>query len=60
MFSILNERLAGLRQRYSEPHRAYHGQAHVDALLSGFADEGLHVENGVAAPTRVYTIREEL
>jgi predicted metal-dependent HD superfamily phosphohydrolase len=54
MFSILNERLAGLRQRYSEPHRAYHGQAHVDALLSGFADEGLHVENGAAVELAIW------
>ena len=35
MFSALTERLAGLRQRYAEPHRAYHRQSHIDAMLSG-------------------------
>ena len=27
--------MGGLRGRYAEPHRAYHGQAHVDAMLDG-------------------------
>ena len=29
--------LRRLRARYAEPHRAYHGQAHVDTMLRGFA-----------------------
>ena len=29
------EILEGLRRRYAEPHRAYHGQAHIDAMLVG-------------------------
>lgn len=35
MFSIMTELLEGLRSRYAEPHRAYHGQAHIDAMLAG-------------------------
>lgn len=54
MFSILSERLAGLRRRYAEPHRAYHGQAHVDALLGGLADEGLRVGNRAAVELAVW------
>jgi predicted metal-dependent HD superfamily phosphohydrolase len=45
MVSILSERLAGLRRRYAEPHRAYHGQTHIDALLSGLAEAVRHVAN---------------
>ncbi len=37
MFSTVATRLDGLRQRYAEPHRAYHTQAHVDAMLAGLA-----------------------
>lgn len=35
MFAALDRCRAGLRARYAEPHRAYHGQAHVDAMLAG-------------------------
>ena len=35
MFDAINRRLAGLRARYAEPHRAYHTQAHIDAMLAG-------------------------
>jgi predicted metal-dependent HD superfamily phosphohydrolase len=54
MFSILNERLAGLRRRYAEPHRAYHGQAHVDALLRGLAAEDGHVGNRAAVELAIW------
>ena len=33
MFSQIARRLDGLRARYAEPHRAYHGQRHIDTLL---------------------------
>ncbi len=35
MFAAAADRLSRLRARYAEPHRAYHAQAHVDALLAG-------------------------
>ncbi len=35
MFDAISRRLAGLRARYAEPHRAYHTQAHIDAMLAG-------------------------
>jgi predicted metal-dependent HD superfamily phosphohydrolase len=54
MFSILSERLAGLRQRYAEPHRAYHGQAHIDALLAGLTAEGPHIGNKAATELAIW------
>lgn len=54
MFSIPSERLAGLRRRYAEPHRAYHGQAHVDALLHDLADEGRRIGNRAATELAVW------
>ena len=38
MFGLMATRRAGLRVRYGEAHRCYHGQAHVDALLRGLHD----------------------
>lgn len=32
MFSRLDRLREGLRRRYAEPHRVYHGQSHIDAL----------------------------
>ncbi|MCR0984263.1 HD domain-containing protein [Roseomonas populi] len=37
MFSRLDACRAALRARLAEPHRAYHGQSHVDAMLRGMA-----------------------
>ena len=37
MFTTLAQRLDVLRARHSEPHRAYHTQAHIDAVLAGVA-----------------------
>lgn len=54
MFSILSDRLVELRRRYAEPHRAYHGQAHVDTLLGALADERSHVENGAAVELAIW------
>jgi len=46
VFSTLAQVMDGLRRRYAEPHRAYHGQAHVDAML-----DSLHsVRHAFAAP----------
>lgn len=35
MFATMTRVMDGLRNRYAEPHRAYHGQAHIDAMLAG-------------------------
>lgn len=37
MFTTLAQRLDALRDRYAEPHRAYHTGAHLDAVLAGVA-----------------------
>ena len=49
MFAALNRVMAALRVRYAEPHRAYHGQAHVDAMLAGLQE----ARGDVAAPEAV-------
>lgn len=49
MFSVMNARLAGLRIRYAEPHRSYHGQAHVDTLLDGLVQEAGAMRHSAAA-----------
>jgi predicted metal-dependent HD superfamily phosphohydrolase len=54
MFSMLSERLVDLRRRYAEPHRAYHGQAHVDSLLAALADETRHVEDKAAVEVAIW------
>lgn len=54
MFSLLDARLAGLRLRYAEPHRAYHGQAHVDAMLRGLRDLGGAVGSPAAVELAVW------
>ena len=54
MTLIPSDILTGLRRRYAEPHRFYHGQAHIDALLAGLANEGRHVSNGAAAELAVW------
>ena len=38
MFSALESRLAALRARLAEPHRAYHAQSHIDAMLRAQRD----------------------
>ena len=43
MFGIMASRLAELRLRYAEAHRAYHDQSHVDAMLRGLAAEASRV-----------------
>lgn len=43
MFGLLEARLAGLRARYAEPGRAYHGQRHIDILLGLFGEIRPHL-----------------
>ena len=54
MFSAVAARLLGLRARYAEPHRAYHGQAHVDALLAGLDALGPAVHAPATAELAVW------
>ncbi len=49
MFSGIDARLAGLRARYAEPGRAYHGQRHIDILLGLFGE----IRGHLAAPDAV-------
>ena len=49
MFDAIDRCLTGLRTRYAEPHRAYHTQAHVDAMLAGLQGLG----DAVAHPNTV-------
>jgi predicted metal-dependent HD superfamily phosphohydrolase len=54
MFSLFNARYAGLRARYAEPHRFYHGQAHVDALLHGLYELADAVTDPVAMELAIW------
>ena len=54
MFSVMIARLAGLRMRYAEPHRSYHGQAHVDTLLEGLVQEAGAMRHRTAAELAVW------
>jgi predicted metal-dependent HD superfamily phosphohydrolase len=54
MFSILGDRLMALRSRYAKPHRFYHGQAHIDALLGAPAGQGGHIAYPAAAELAVW------
>lgn len=54
MFSRMDALRAGLRSRYAEPHRAYHGQAHVDALLRGLATLGGQVQQPAAVELAIW------
>ena len=49
MFAAMAARLDGLRARYAEPGRAYHGQRHIDLLLGMFAE----IRGFLAAPDAV-------
>lgn len=54
MFATLSSRLAGLRARYAEPHRAYHVQSHVDAMLSGLSEAGPAVADPTATELAIW------
>ena len=43
MFAAIVARMDGLRARYAEPHRAYHTEAHIEAMLAGMAALGSHI-----------------
>ena len=45
MFTTFARLKSDLRQRYAEPHRAYHGQAHVDAMLRGAQADATQLEH---------------
>jgi predicted metal-dependent HD superfamily phosphohydrolase len=45
--SLIGKVAASLRSRYAEPHRRYHNQSHIDALLGLFAE----VRADVQSPT---------
>ena len=45
MFTALANRLNALRTRYAEPHRAYHTQRHIDAMLAGLHELGPAIAN---------------
>ena len=54
MFSTLARHLAGLRARYAEPHRVYHGQAHIDAMLDGWRGLGDAVAHSAAFEVAIW------
>ena len=54
MFSLVASRLQGLRARYAEPHRAYHAQAHVDAMLAGLEALGPAVREPAVAELAIW------
>ncbi len=54
MFSLMADRIQGLRQRYAEPQRHYHDQSHVDALLAGLAELGGQVTHRAAAELAIW------
>ena len=54
MFAQLDARRAGLHARYAEPHRAYHGQAHIDAMLRGLDALGDAVTNRAAVELAIW------
>ncbi len=50
----MRDRLAGLRRRYAEPHRAYHTQAHVDAMLRGLRAEAGRITHADAVELAIW------
>ncbi|MGI4811663.1 MAG: HD domain-containing protein [Janthinobacterium lividum] len=54
MFHAIDTRLTGLRARYAEPHRDYHGQAHVDTMLAGLWALGKAVLHGAAVELAIW------
>ena len=54
MFIAISARLAGLRARYAEPHRAYHTQGHIDTMLAGLAELGPAVADPEAAELAIW------
>lgn len=54
MFAALDARHAALRARYAEPHRAYHTEAHVRAMLAGLAELGAAVTHPDAVELAIW------
>ncbi len=54
MFTVMAARLAFLRARYAEPHRAYHTQAHIDAMLAGLRALGDAVVHDTAVELAIW------
>ena len=54
MFRVIDTRVTGLRARYAEPHRDYHGQAHIDTMLAGLRALGGAVVHTAAVELAVW------
>ncbi len=54
MSRVLDARRAGLRRRYAEPHRSYHGQSHIDAMLLGLHALGAAVADPAAVELAIW------
>lgn len=54
MFTAVAGRLQGLRARHAEPHRAYHGQSHVDAMLHGLHELAGSIERPAAVELAIW------
>ena len=54
MFHAIAARLSSLRARYAEPHRAYHTQAHIDAMLAGLRELGEAVVHPAAVELAIW------
>ena len=50
----MRDRLAGLRRRYAEPHRAYHTQAHIDTMLRGLRDQAGQITHADAVELAIW------
>ena len=54
MFRAIETCLTALRVRYAEPHRAYHTQAHVDAMLTGLQELGETIVHPAAVELAIW------
>ena len=54
MIPIVSAKLDGLRRRYGEPHRAYHGQSHIDAMLRGLREEAAWIRHPDAVALAIW------
>ena len=54
MFAALANRLDGLRARLAEPHRAYHGQRHIDILLDWHKQVRAHLHSPDAVELAIW------
>jgi hypothetical protein len=54
MFRAIETCLTALRVRYAEPHRAYHTQAHVDAMLASLQELGETIVHPAAVELAIW------